>query len=207
MGAAGSTPAWDAIIVAGGRASRLGGIDKISLVFEGQTLIERCLSAVRGANRVSVVGYAGQLPPPPRVTRTEEQPRWSGPAASIVAGLRDLKDSPSEFTIVIAGDLPSVARAIEILLHELGSSAVDDGLVATDESGRRQPLLAVYRTESLRTAAASRTSFANLPVRQLIGSLVLREVTLPDELCWDVDTPEDAARIGIILPPARPAGA
>ena len=35
------TPRFDAIVLAGGRSSRLGGVPKAGLVLDGQTLLER----------------------------------------------------------------------------------------------------------------------------------------------------------------------
>ena len=41
---------WHAIVLAGGRASRLGGIDKTALRFEGMSLLEHALDAVADAS-------------------------------------------------------------------------------------------------------------------------------------------------------------
>uniref|UniRef100_UPI0039EF6021 molybdenum cofactor guanylyltransferase n=1 Tax=Sinomonas sp. G460-2 TaxID=3393464 RepID=UPI0039EF6021 len=48
--------AFDAIVLAGGRSSRLGGYPKPRLVYEGVTLLDRALGAVSAARRVAVVG-------------------------------------------------------------------------------------------------------------------------------------------------------
>ena len=194
-------PRWDAIIVAGGRASRLGGIDKTALVYDGRSLFQRAIDAVRLAEHVSVVG-SNTLADSWKVRHTEESPRWGGPAAAIAAGLGNLRDSESEFTAVIAADLPHAADALRLLRDELGK--VDDGIVAVDSTERLQPLLAIYRTVALRVAANLQPSTTDLSVRQLIGSLRLRTVRLPDRLCADIDTPADADRLGITLP-SKPA--
>lgn len=196
-------PHWDAIIVAGGRASRLGGIDKTALVYEGRSLLQLALDAVRLAEHVSVVGSAS-LVSSARIRQTEESPRWGGPAAAIVAGLGNLRDSDSEFTAVVAADQPQVGEALGVLLNTLSTEYGDDGLVALDSGGQRQPLLAVYRTSSLRTAT-SRLPLDGLSVRRLVETLALRFVPLPGELCSDIDTPADAARFGIRIPQPHPA--
>ncbi len=55
---------FDAVILAGGRSSRLGGSPKAGLVIGGQTLLERALQAARGALAMVVVGPdPGTLPP------------------------------------------------------------------------------------------------------------------------------------------------
>jgi molybdopterin-guanine dinucleotide biosynthesis protein A len=194
-----SVPKWDAIVVAGGRASRLGGIDKTALVYEGRSLLRRSLDAVRRAERVSVV-RADTLRASTRVRLTEEVPRFGGPAAAISAGLANLLDSRSEFIAVIAADLPQVAVALRVLLGDLQNDPVGDGVVAVDSDGKLQPLLAIYRTVSLRSCVAMQPSVAGLSVRALISSLTVRSVRLPDRLCADVDTPLDADALGIIVP-------
>ena len=47
---------FDAVVLAGGGARRLGGVDKMALVVDGSTLLERVLQAVRDAGRRVVVG-------------------------------------------------------------------------------------------------------------------------------------------------------
>ena len=200
------SPAYDAIIVAGGRASRLGGIDKTSLEFEGVPLIHRAFDAVKSAARICVVG-GDMLPLPARVERVRESPPWGGPAAAVATGIAALHDSTSPFTTVTAGDLPRVGEAMPALLAASAELPDDiDGVLAIDGSGQRQPLLAVYRTAALRRAVARAPSPENLPVRRLLDTLTLRELTLPDEWCADIDTPEDAAGVGIVIPPHSTAG-
>jgi choline kinase len=55
---------FDAVILAGGRSSRLSGTPKALLRLEGKSLLLRTLEAVRRAQRVAVVGpgeLAGEL--------------------------------------------------------------------------------------------------------------------------------------------------
>jgi molybdopterin-guanine dinucleotide biosynthesis protein A len=222
-----SAPGWNAIIVAGGRAKRLGGIDKTALIWDGRRLLDGVLAATAGARRVCVVGSDAALPA--SVLRTVERPRWSGPAAAIVAALHALSetrndaqpDGPSadasaagpatEWVVVLAADLVRPAAAVAALLAELNRVAPSrqsgsapnpplDGLIGVDAGGRRQPLLGVYRQAALEAAAGRIGSARNLSVTGLIGQLDMRELPLPDGLSEDVDTPADAARLGIDLP-------
>ena len=206
-------PEWDAIIVAGGRATRLGGIDKTALEWRGASLLEHAATAVEAAERVCIVGstlthgQVGQLPHEhwlaragDRVLVRGENPPFSGPASAIVAGLAALGPEGSPFVVVVAADLPRVGEALARLVAGLGSLPVDsDGIVAVDGSGRAQTLLAVYRASSLRRAALSADP-NNLAVRSLVGSLNISTMELSDELCADVDTAADAAAFGIAVP-------
>lgn len=233
-------PTWDAVILAGGRASRLGGIDKTALEWRGTPLVGHAIAAAAEAARVCVVGPSGTPssrltggapteagpseggqppsgpaavgPPRPaasdtsgqsplgRILSVREEPPFSGPASAIVAGLAALMEDATPFIAVLAADLPRVAEALPLLLAELpGLSAEFDGVMAVDESGRAQTLLAVYRAAPLRLAALA-IDGPNRPVRAIVGALSLREVPLPSELCVDVDTAADAAALRITLP-------
>ena len=219
-----AAPHWDALVVAGGRARRLGGIDKTALIWHGRTLLDGVLAAVSGAARVCVVGSDANLPA--NVVRAVERPRWGGPAAAMVAGLQALAEVGSgDWVLVLAGDLVHADQAVPDLLAALATltapTAVTaageqaDGLISVDADGHRQPLLALYRREALAAAAAAIGPAENLSAKSLIGGLNLVELRLADEASDDIDTPNDAARLGITLPapaatpatpPATPAG-
>ena len=194
---------WDAIIVAGGRAKRLGGIDKTALVWQGRSLLDGVVAAASGARRTCVVGSDADLPA--SVLRAVERPRWGGPAAAIVAGLEALAgDSAAgtDWVLVLAGDLVHADAAVGLLL-DTAAGLTADGLISVDPDGRRQPLLAVYNRAALVSSALLRPA-DNLSVMSLIGGLNLVEFRLPGALGDDVDTPADAARLGIVLPAAAP---
>jgi molybdopterin-guanine dinucleotide biosynthesis protein A len=197
---------FDAIVVAGGRGSRLGGIDKPALRIGDSSLLDRALGAVHEAQRVSVVRHTDDVAVDARTTRTVEQPALSGPAAAIAAGLADLERTQRRgkgpgFVAVLAADLPRVHEAFASLLRN-GVSANADGLVAIDPEGREQPLLAIYRAASLRAAVAAHPT-TGLGVGRLIAELRLTRIPLGAAQCADVDDEADALAAGITLSPAE----
>jgi molybdopterin-guanine dinucleotide biosynthesis protein A len=186
-----------AIILAGGRGSRLGGIDKPALEFEGRTLLDIAIQAAAGSATTVVVGPGAH----PGVITVREEPPWGGPAAALAAGMSALTGEHAE-VLVLAADHPLVDEVVRRLRRvELGSS---DGVVARDAGGRRQPLLGRYRTDPLQRAVdsmlAERGTLAGASLRSLLAGLDLLETPLPDELCADIDTPDDARRHGIVIP-------
>lgn len=212
---------FDAVILAGGRASRFGGRDKTALLHDGLSLLEVAVTAVAGARAIAVVGH-GIEADDPRLRRTVEEPRWAGPVAAIVAGLRALDDAPEARTVVIAADLPFAVPAVARLLAVAGDAdgaaeAATDGeggegvggrraVVAVDGDGREQPLLAVYPTAALRRAVetadrAGRANDRGPSLRAALAGIDVRSVALPEPLCADVDTPADAIRHGVHGPP------
>lgn len=203
----------DAVVLAGGRSTRLGAVPKARLRYQGATLLERTVGAVAELRTVVVGDTTGQTLPADVLVRRDDPP-FGGPAAAIAAGLDALLDAggaPSEFTFALACDMPGVAEAIPLLSAGLTDLAGDaDGVIASDDviarDGRHrlQPLLAVYRTRALTRAVADRRRvgpLAGLSMFRLIAGLQLHEVFVPERAAADVDTWSDAEEWGI-APPA-----
>lgn len=192
---------FDAVILAGGRSSRLGGVPKQDLVFQHATLLERAIAAAAGASGVVVVG-PGPENPVPGVLWCREQPAFAGPAAAISAGLAALArhgGSASVYTLVLACDMPLVKDAVAALRIALASGD-GDGVVARSHDGKLQPLAGFYRTAVLTRSAAelsSRGALINGSVRSLLASLDVQPVTVPPGSTADVDTWDDAAGLGV----------
>lgn len=199
----------DAVLLAGGRASRLGGIDKTALRVGGVALSDRALTAASAAARIVLVGLREDRPAPPGVVLTREDPPFAGPVAAIVAGLAAMPSTPEAdaapspaWTLVLACDLVDPERAVSALLRAATAmgpaTAVNpapDGTIAVDEDGRRQPLLALYRTSALRRAIRDAGDPEGMSMRRLLAPLDLLEVPLPGALCADVDEPDDVSRL------------
>ena len=193
------------MILAGGRATRLGGVPKPGLTFDGASLLSHALQAARGASAVVVVGpdtpgIVGVLPDGVLIAR--EEPAFAGPAAAIAAGLAALQQSvsPAAWTLVLACDMPHASRGIGPLWEGLRGHPEVEGAMAVSADGRQQPLLGIYSTRALEreVAAASATSgLTNSSVFRLLARLNLLAVTVPDGSTDDVDTWEDAAALGI----------
>lgn len=213
---------FDAVILAGGRSARLGGVPKSGLKYCGATLLERSLQAVRGALAVVVVGPdPGTLPE--GVLNCREDPPFAGPAAAIAAGLAALRahhgGRAAALTLVLACDMPHVGAAVHALVDaaergrpELpapGGSRQSGGIMAV-AAGRRQPLVGLYDTALLQQSAdlaGSRGTLANASVFALVASLEVHEVIVPAGSTDDVDTWDDASALGVSGPGHGPGGA
>ena len=180
---------WDAVILAGGRASRLGGIDKTALAVQGRSLLDRAVDATGGARARVIVGptSAGGLP------SVLEEPRWGGPALGLAVGLAALPGG-APYVAVVAADQPAVVAGLREVLGGATEGERTDGWVAVDPDGRTQPLLAVYCRAALEAAVEAlkrEDALVGASLRRLLRDLALTEVPLPAALCRDVDTPED----------------
>jgi molybdopterin-guanine dinucleotide biosynthesis protein A len=186
------------ILLTGGRSRRLG-VDKASLVVGGESL------AVRSGRRLAAVctpaieagdGLSG-LP------SVREQPSGAGPLAALAAAGTMLRgrghDGPA---LVLAVDLPGVD---EPLLRWLRDRPGEPTAVPRVD-GRLQMVCARYNGAALLAAE----SLVIGGVRSLHELLDVVEFDVVDEAEWgpfartdafaDVDTPEDAERLGIELP-------
>jgi molybdopterin-guanine dinucleotide biosynthesis protein A len=204
---------FDAIILAGGRSSRLGGVPKSGLIYDGATLLERSLRAAGAARRTVVVGPdPGGLPG--GVLTCREEPPFAGPAAAIAAGLAALAAdhasrhaAAAPYTLVLACDMPRSAGAVRALAEALAASAAGtperdgaDGVMAVSADGRKQPLAGFYGTAVLQRSvadAASRDRLENASVFALLARLDVREVRVPPGSTDDVDTWDDASALGV----------
>ncbi|MGA5322045.1 NTP transferase domain-containing protein [Streptomyces seoulensis] len=206
----GSGPAagapYDAVVLAGGGARRLGGADKPGVRVGGRALLDRVLAACVDAATTVVVADPRATARPVRWAR--EEPAGGGPVAALDAGLRL---TTAEYAVVLSADLPFLgADTVHRLLAALRDSDAD-GAMLTDDDGRDQPLVAAYRTASLRGALAAlatghaehadqaehaahtdRGTLTGLPLRRLTGALRLTRLTDP-LASFDCDTWEDIA--------------
>ncbi|MEV4013550.1 NTP transferase domain-containing protein [Nonomuraea angiospora] len=94
--------AFDAVILAGGEARRLGGADKPGLTVGGRSLVEHVVTAVADARTTIVVGPERPIP---GVVFVREDPPRSGPVPALAAGLNEVT---APWVVLLAGDLPFI---------------------------------------------------------------------------------------------------
>ncbi|TXS41519.1 molybdenum cofactor guanylyltransferase [Streptomyces sp. uw30] len=188
---AGQDVAYDAVVLAGGAARRLGGVDKPGVRVGGRALLDRVLAACADARTTVVV--ADPRPTARPVTWAREDPPGGGPLAALDAGIRH---TTAESVVVLSADLPfldeGTVRRLLAALHTAGA----DGALLTDADGRDQPLVAAYRAPALRRELAAlaqeHEGLTGLPLRRLTGALDLTRV--PDPVAsFDCDTWDDIA--------------
>ncbi|KDA06855.1 molybdopterin-guanine dinucleotide biosynthesis protein MobA [Microbacterium sp. CH12i] len=173
-----------AIVLTGGRASRLGGIDKASMEIDGIPLVNHVYAAVHDCAPIIAVGPDETGRPGVRVVR--EEPRFGGPVAAIAAGLAALDDSEALETWILACDLPLAPTLVE-RLSQVPLSSNADAVIAVDVDGREQWLAGRYRISSLRKALAQFSDPAGASVRALVAPLTLLTVT-DEGSARDLDT-------------------
>ena len=174
-----------AVILAGGQAARLGGVDKASVEVDGRTLLAHTLDAVIDAAEVVVVGEPVLTDRP--VTFTVESPRYGGPVAALLTGCDALlRTTPT--VAVLAVDMPRLNAHTVRRLHE--AAVGNDGAVLVDPTGRRQLAFVVDR-ERLEAVRPDHEGQHDMSLRELLGPLDLAEVSALGDEHRDVDTWRD----------------
>lgn len=175
-----------AVILAGGRASRLDGTDKASVDVDGRPLIDAAFAAVSGASPIIAVGPESVARP--GVTVVREDPPFGGPVAGIHAALAclDALGAPTE-TWLLACDLPR-AELIVAQLHDVPIPENADGVVLVDVDGREQWLAGRYRLSSLRASLDGLPAVRDVAVRRLLAPLNLHTVVDRVGATLDLDT-------------------
>ena len=179
-------------ILAGGAASRLGGLDKGFHPLKNRLLIEWVVEAIKQsstgpilivANR-NVSSYAQFAP-----TLTDVGPGHAGPLAGVCAVLAACR-TPWLFTVPV-----DCVRPPPGLLQELLESANRHGVraVVAHDGHRRQPLFALYSCELASNCAAGLA--AGQGVSRWQDSIGIVEVGLanPQSDWVNLNSPEDFA--------------
>ncbi len=175
-------PPYAAVVLSGGRATRLGGTDKAGVEVDGRTLLARVLDAVGDAAEIVVVGEA--VPTGRPVTFVVEDPRHGGPVAGLLTGRDALRACPA-YLAVLAVDMPHLTPGTLTRLRAAATGR--DGAALTDPDGRRQ-LALVLDTARLDEVAPEREDRHGHPVHRLLADLDLVDVASRGQEHRDVDT-------------------
>jgi molybdopterin-guanine dinucleotide biosynthesis protein A len=187
---------FSAAILAGGRANRLGGVDKSALVVDGRSILERQLAALMElptdllivANDLARYGHTGVMVSPDEI-----------PGAGALGGLYTaLVRATTDHVLVIPCDMPFLTSAF---LRAMVEQSADVEAVVPRDKGGRHPLCAVYAT-SVAPHLKACIDAGRLRVEAALDGLVVREIG-PDQiarydtdgrLLLNVNTPDDFAR-------------
>jgi molybdopterin-guanine dinucleotide biosynthesis protein A len=171
------------VVLSGGTAARLGGIDKSGLELDGRTLLEWSVDAFADADEVVVVGPEASATPRP-VTFTREDPPRGGPVAGLLSGVDALRRTPAMIG-VLAVDMPHVTAAT---VRRLRAAAVGhDGAFLLDRDGRRQ-LAGVVLADRLAAVRPPPGQAHGMSLRALLADLDLVGVPADGTEARDVDT-------------------
>ncbi|MBI2755554.1 MAG: molybdenum cofactor guanylyltransferase [Chloroflexi bacterium] len=186
------------LIFAGGRATRLGGVNKGLLRVGGQTILERILDALGplAAERVAL-GPADALSGLRGVRSVPDLEPFAGVLPALAHGLAS---TTADVCLAVAFDMPFASRAVfERLLQVQHERAAD--VVIPRTAGFLEPMHAVYRrapVEAAINAALARGErrmvayFESVRVEE-VDAASLTDLDPPGRAFFNVNTPEDLA--------------
>jgi molybdenum cofactor cytidylyltransferase len=194
-----------ALVLAAGRATRMGE-PKVLLSLGGATILSHVLRAAKSSRCDAVLVVAGsdaEAVSREAVSlgaRAVLNPRYvEGMATSLAAGVAALPPE-CEAAVVLLGDQPRV------------TAAAIDRLIEAHRTSGKPMVLSRYGEVTGAPALIARSLFAE--VQALRGDMGARglaarhpgqvaDVPLDAEEAWDVDTPDDLARLRQALPRGR----
>ena len=177
-------------IVAGGSATRLGGVCKPLLRVRGRTMLERLLALGTLADEVLLVSADPRLPDA-GLRRVEDLLPGRGAPGGVQAAMA-MASTP--WVLAVAGDMPFLDGRAVLPLLEARRDDVD--AVAYTVAGRLEPLAAVYRS-ALASRWAAALAGGGASFRALWGGL--RGVTLPESVLREA-TGDVRAALSLNLP-------
>lgn len=186
------------LVLAGGRGSRLGGVDKGLQPHAGQPLAWHALDRLRpqvgalalNANRNLVHYQAMGLPVWP-----DEHAGFPGPLAGWLAGLRQCN---TPWLVSVPCDTPNFpSDLVARLAAATAGTQADLVMAATQEQGRllRQPVFALMRCSLIDSLAAA-LSAGERKVERWAGTQHRIDVVFDDAAAFfNVNTPDDLRQL------------
>ena len=185
------------VVLAGGRGTRLGGINKATIEIGGRRVIDRLLDALRplAAGEIIVVNNDGSLAGLPGTRTVPDVDPGAGALMGLYSGLRAVRTPLATAT---ACDMPFVST---VLLRALLELAVDHDAVVPVLAEQPEPLHAVYRVTCVPAIEAALAAGRKRLVA-FFDDVRVRYVDEASVRAWDpdlvsflnVNQPEDLAR-------------
>lgn len=193
MGAA--SEATLGLVLAGGRGTRMGGMDKALLDLRGETLVERALRRLAPQVDALAIGANGD---PERFAVTQPVlpdavPGFAGPLAGVLAGLEHAADRGFAQVATVAVDTPFFPRD---LVSRLGAAGAPVAVAATQEDGRlRWHGTCALWSVALREPLATALRDGERTVRRVAERLGAVAVAFPAAAAFvNINTPADLSQ-------------
>lgn len=180
-----------ALVLAGGKSSRMNGNNKAFLKYKNNTFIENIISELGEFNKIYISVDNIEKYKSLNYELIEDEFKEIGPIGGIYSALRTMHE---DYVFVTACDMPKIKkRVIEVLLNNIEHD--DKCIVFKDEEGRIYPLGGVYSKKCLPIIKEMidnhNYKLQNL-VKKLDGKVLsISECDLDDELFINVNNPEE----------------
>jgi molybdenum cofactor guanylyltransferase len=178
-------------VLTGGASSRMGS-DKALLVVDGEALVWRQVSTLMRAGADPVVAIGGD-----RVGLghlglrvVADVAPGGGPLVGIATALGHFA-STSTHVAIVACDMPRLDVDTVSRLVDTARADTRADVVAAAQSGRAEPLCAVWRVATARPLVDAALAAGERAVHQVLGTLALVSVEIDSSLLLNVNRPRD----------------
>lgn len=184
------------VILAGGRATRMGGGDKGLIEVGGQRLIDRVIARLApqcGPLALNANGDPARFADLGLPVLPDSLPDHPGPLAGVLAGLDWAHDQGAKAIVSVAADTPFFPAD---LVQNLTKAAGPSGLVLAASDGRRHPTFGLWPValrEDLRRALQDGLRKIVLWTDQH-GAETADFPTTPFDPFFNINTPDDIAQ-------------
>lgn len=184
-----------AVILAGGRSTRLGGGAKCLLELGGGTILDRVIGCLRGQAGPLMINsnhgaelFAGTG----LEVRADILAGWLGPLAGIHAGMIWARETGADAVLSVPGDTPFLPADLVARLEE--GRAAGQAAIAVS-GGEMHPVVGIWPC-ALAEALEAHLAGEEYRVRGWLGRIDFRAVEFAASAIdpfWNVNTPEDLA--------------
>lgn len=187
-----------ALIFGGGRATRLGGVNKALLEVGNARIIDRILGALRSlADEAVLLTNDAALEGQSGLRLVYDPEPHAGVLPALAAGLAT---AAGEVCLAVACDMPFVSTALFERMLEIQAEADADVVIPRTE-GYLEPMHALYRRSTVERAIRAALERGEQRMISYFGSVRVRELDEaewrevdPDGLAFfNVNTPDDLA--------------
>jgi len=195
------------VILAGGSAERLGGIDKCLLALADKPLAQHILEGLGDAVSGVVLNANGD---PGRfsslgLTVVKDQETDCGPLAGICAGFEwaEREDPGGTWLFVVSGDTPFVRGELIGILAAALAETEPPAIVLPVARGQAHPLCALWRRDQLAEMSAAVYDAGLRSVKEWCRHVAVQEVNVDDvdhgHWFLNINTQADLTRAQTIL--------
>lgn len=166
-----------AVVLAGGASRRIGR-DKATLPYQGRTLVERVVGAVKPrCAPVFVIAAPGQRIPAVEADVLRDDVRGVGPLVATGRGLRAAAEAGVPWAFVCAVDMPFLDAALIDVLVDSAKNLTADVVLPWD--GRDHYLAGLYRT-SLVERISDLVAAGERSMAALVNSVETQRIVVSD---------------------------
>ncbi len=189
-----------AVVLAGGRSSRMGGGDKPLIELDGLTILDRVLMRLSphlSAIAINANGDPGRFDRFGLPVLADTVGGYQGPLAGILAGLAWATTHEGvRFMVTVPGDTPFLPS--DLVPRLLAAAAGFDGIVLAASHGRTHPVCGVWPADLVPRLESHMAIDGSRRVLDFVASNPVRTIDFEPERDVDpffnVNTPDDLAR-------------